>query len=30
MTDGRRMALGVAIYVALLLALLSLPWWLIQ
>lgn len=29
MTNGRRMALGVAIYVALLLALVSLPYWII-
>lgn len=30
MTDHSHLALVVAIYVALLLALLSLPWWLIQ
>lgn len=30
MTDGARMVASVVIYVALLLALLSLPWWLIQ
>lgn len=30
MTEGRRMAFAVAIYLALLLALLSLPYWIVE